>query len=214
MKNVFFKPWVGPNYNSGFNGKRILVIGTSHYCNSKDEKCTECPKSCGNYNIKNLTIEVINDDARSNASSKYKKTFTCFERAMVNREFKSLPERESFWDSLSFYNFCQMPLSYWNDKATNSQLVDSLSAFKEVLTTLKPEVIIIWGAPVRKIILSQLDCELLNNINEENIYSLNYSSTDKAVLCPIHHPSIGFSWQKWHPFIDKAINININNCED
>lgn len=103
MKNVYFLPWVGPNYNAGFNGKKILVVGASHYCN---DGCIDCPKPC-----RDFTINVINKDARADVSTPYKRTFICFERAMVNREFNSLTERESFWDSVSFYNFCQTPVS-------------------------------------------------------------------------------------------------------
>lgn len=33
MKNVKFKPWVGKDYHDGNEfGKKILVIGESHYC--------------------------------------------------------------------------------------------------------------------------------------------------------------------------------------
>ena len=33
MKNVFFKPWVGKNYESGgIFGRRILVLGEAHIC--------------------------------------------------------------------------------------------------------------------------------------------------------------------------------------
>jgi len=202
MKNVYFLPWEGPNYNAGFNGKKILVVGASHYC---DEGCIDCPQKCS----KDVTINTIKENARTNITTRYKKTFTCFERAMTNKESNSLTERESFWDSVSFYNFCKTPVSNCKKKPSNDSLIASVPAFKEVLTSLKPDVVIIWGTHTRDTILSQLDCELLEQCNKGNLYSLKYDSSSKAVLCPIHHPSIGFSWQEWHPFIDKAINTSI-----
>lgn len=39
--NIFFIPWVGAKYEKGWSGKRILVIGASHYCNHSN-KCI-CP---------------------------------------------------------------------------------------------------------------------------------------------------------------------------
>ena len=29
----FFVPWIGKNYDKGLKGKRVLVVGASHYCN-------------------------------------------------------------------------------------------------------------------------------------------------------------------------------------
>ena len=38
--NVFFQPFVGKDYTTGgIFGKRIMVLGESHYC---DEGCTDC----------------------------------------------------------------------------------------------------------------------------------------------------------------------------
>lgn len=34
MDSPYFEPWVGENYeNGGTFGKKILVLGNSHYCN-------------------------------------------------------------------------------------------------------------------------------------------------------------------------------------
>ena len=38
--NIFFQPFVGKDYASGgIFGKRIMVLGESHYC---DEECADC----------------------------------------------------------------------------------------------------------------------------------------------------------------------------
>ena len=38
--NIFFQPFVGMDYaNGGIFGKRIMVLGESHYC---DESCADC----------------------------------------------------------------------------------------------------------------------------------------------------------------------------
>ena len=38
MKYVKFTPWVGKNYEQGFRGKKILILGDSHYC---AKECSE-----------------------------------------------------------------------------------------------------------------------------------------------------------------------------
>ena len=41
--NIFFQPFVGKNYvNGGIFGKRIMILGESHYC---DEECVDCGDS-------------------------------------------------------------------------------------------------------------------------------------------------------------------------
>lgn len=38
--NIFFQPFVGKDYaNGGIFGKRIMILGESHYC---DESCADC----------------------------------------------------------------------------------------------------------------------------------------------------------------------------
>ena len=38
--NSFFQPFVDKDYaNGGIFGKRIMILGESHYC---DESCTDC----------------------------------------------------------------------------------------------------------------------------------------------------------------------------
>ncbi len=39
-RNIFFQPFVGMDYaNGGIFGKRIMILGESHYC---DESCADC----------------------------------------------------------------------------------------------------------------------------------------------------------------------------
>ena len=37
-KCVKFRPWVGTNYKKGFQGKKILILGESHYCKEDDNR--------------------------------------------------------------------------------------------------------------------------------------------------------------------------------
>jgi hypothetical protein len=56
MKNVFFTPWVGKFYfEKGYNGKKIMVLGESHYCNGDCDDCKSTMKECS------FVINLIND---------------------------------------------------------------------------------------------------------------------------------------------------------
>ena len=40
MDNVFFTPYIGPNYPQGYKGKKILALGESHYINMTTKAAT------------------------------------------------------------------------------------------------------------------------------------------------------------------------------
>lgn len=50
----FFVPWIGRNYKEGLKGKKVLVVGASHYCNHSNV-CIHPynNKDCSNYNCLN-----------------------------------------------------------------------------------------------------------------------------------------------------------------
>ena len=42
---VKFTPWKGENYDeSGFLGKKLLIVGESHYCKEEGNRNAECKK--------------------------------------------------------------------------------------------------------------------------------------------------------------------------
>ena len=50
MKHVRFEPWKGENYlTSGFNGKKVLVIGESFYCSEEEAVPTLTKKVITDY---------------------------------------------------------------------------------------------------------------------------------------------------------------------
>ena len=48
----FFVPWIGRNYKEGLKGKKVLVVGASHYCNNSNI-CIHQAKKCSNSYDKN-----------------------------------------------------------------------------------------------------------------------------------------------------------------
>jgi hypothetical protein len=127
MEHVNFRPWVGSNYSTnGFQGKKILVLGESHYCT---ELCQNgrCFPLCKKENMKeecfSQTESVIHDFVYYYSGEKYEQTFLCFERAILGKE-ASQQEREMFWEGIIFYNYLQfdqkgprMPIKpeYWEE---------------------------------------------------------------------------------------------------
>ena len=103
MDKVFFKPWVGKDYDTGgIFGKKILVLGEAHLC----EGCEDCghlenAEECADFTSTNC-IEIL---PRGETGS-WTRTFHKFERSLVNHE-TDLEESRQIWHSLAFYNYVQ-----------------------------------------------------------------------------------------------------------
>lgn len=151
MGNVFFKPWIGNNYwNSGWNGKKILVIGNSHYCGNR-KSCKNCGVD-GNYFdydvCSDFTIDVINDYLTPNSNwQKWMATYQKFERALCGY-YTNDNDSYDIWNSIAFYNYLQTAVTSPYDPGKNKDYYASETAFWEVLERLYPDCIIMWGSRV------------------------------------------------------------------
>lgn len=102
MSNFFFKPFVGSAYTSGgIFGKRVMILGESHYC---EEGCADCgnarvhPECCG------FTNGVVSDYLNESLErQRWMATYLKFERSLVGHE-TDWAERKKIWNSVVFYN--------------------------------------------------------------------------------------------------------------
>ena len=83
--NIFFQPFVGKDYaNGGIFGKRIMILGESHYC---DESCTDCGDCQLHRECMNFTQQVLDDYLNENKERQnWMRTFLKFERSLVGEE--------------------------------------------------------------------------------------------------------------------------------
>ena len=121
MKHVIFSPWVGKHYHTGWNGKRMMVLGESHYCASSEEAVPQ---------ITNRTITDLMDADSEHEG--YKNTYTKFANALAGK-FLSFDERKRLWHSVLFYNYVQVPMSGARIPPTTQEFAQSETAFFEVL---------------------------------------------------------------------------------
>ena len=83
--NIFFQPFVGKDYaNGGIFGKRIMILGESHYC---DESCTDCGDCQLHRECMGFTQQVLDDYLNENKERQnWMRTFLKFERSLVGEE--------------------------------------------------------------------------------------------------------------------------------
>ena len=213
-RKVNFWPWVGPEYEEGFNGHRLLVLGESHYCHIKCKECNAeaCMKQgYSEEDFHNQTIEVIDGYLHAYEGEHFQQTFLCFERAVLGKT-ASDEEQEAFWNHLAFYNYVQNDLHKETGSRTNLGSADSAAskeAFREILETLKPDKVIVWGKRLYKYLPdwggSESEIKTENGCTPVWTYPIN----GKEIPCmAVHHPSTpsGKDRNYWHPFYEAFLN--------
>ena len=111
---VKFLPFVGDCYEHGISfdkdgnlvlgtkenpGKKVLVLGESHYC---DEELSD-------EELSSFTREVLDCYLNSEERYRWMSTFVKFERALSNT-VTNVEDSKSIWNHLIFYNYLQLLL--------------------------------------------------------------------------------------------------------
>lgn len=194
MKNVTFSPAVGEHYQEGFKGKKVLVLGESHYDVSNDEK-----------DITKIVIQRFQEYqlGKGESFAHWMNTFTKFARSFDNKELEG-NQVADFYDSVAFYNYVQESLDESRKSPTKEQFANSEKAFFEVLEELQPDVIIVWGHRL-------WDNMTANNVeydedNDEYYYVLNNGK--KVLTVGIKHPSANnFSYESAYAVLKQYFDI-------
>lgn len=213
MSNIFFEPWVGPNYQSGgFFGKRVLILGESLYCDG----CEGCLSSGlqkaeefetgGCWTTKKAVESYINDLSLSGG---WRNTYLKFERSLVNEETNQ-EQRSKIWNSLLFYNYLQVAMTENRKSGTEDDYKNAELAFFEVLEMYRPEKIIVWGRRLWQKMpggdkWTELDKIEVGNYSER-VGSYKLSDGTEVQVMSVYHPSVGYSWDYWYQFIHAFIN--------
>lgn len=202
MKNVFFKPWVGRNYETGgIFGKKILVLGEAHLCDG----CNDCGRVENAEECADFTSAKCIDFLLEGFTAPWTGTFRKFERSLVNRETDLDASRE-IWNSLAFYNYVQKAMDSSRKSPEWVDFRNSEDAFFEVIDELKPDLIIVWG--VRRMYANlpggdrwrEGDKLTIENHDVKNGY-YRLADGSEARTIWVYHPSSGYSWDWWHSVI-------------
>ena len=202
MQKVFFQPWVGKNYKSGgIFKKKILIIGESHYC----DECENCNEASAYAGCREFTQKVV-EKYLSGTTELWSRTFRKFEKSLIgDREATS----EQIWQSIAFYNYLQVAVAKARQAGNYADYDKSEDAFYEVLNTLQPDVIFVWG------VTRMYDNMPSNGWKEGNemivdgynvlngYYTLDYDKRVRAVW--VYHPSAAYSPEWGNKVINKVL---------
>lgn len=205
MKNVFFKPWIGKDYeNGGIFGKKVLVLGEAHLCGG----CEDCGKvenaeECADFTSSNC-IELLLNGHTDN----WTPTFRKFERSLAGHE-TTLDESRKIWNSVAFYNYIQRSMDSSRKSPEWVDFRNSKEAFFEVIESLRPDLIIVWGVTRmwsnmpsdgwtegEKMTIDSYDVK-------NGWYTLQDGHRIHAIW--VYHPSSGYSWDWWNNVIKEVL---------
>lgn len=189
---VHFLPWVGENYEKGICGRKVLVLGESHYC-AKPEDDTP-------YITREVIADLLEPGSEHEAN---KNTYTKFERALAGKVLDWQGKSE-LWNSVIFYNFVQTPMNGPRKSPFIKEFQDSFAAFLEVLEQYRPDCVIAWGKRLYERLPPagrQGKTVLLPDGTSLETWAYVLSDGKCVAVLPIQHPSSGFSWDFWHESI-------------
>ena len=223
LKDVFFSPYVGSNYENGLllsedgtivsgtessKGLKVMVLGESHYCGEECENCG-IASVCAENRCKEFTKNVITYylDYLNNKTEfePWMNTFTKFGKALTGKDEHS----KDIWESVIFYNYVQRAMNAARTSPSYKDFEDSENAFFEILETYKPDLIICWGKRLYNKLPNKgskgKDIETEYEFIDTWIY--NISNNQKSLVIPLYHPSAGFDWSYWHEVIVECFNL-------
>ncbi len=213
MEHVFFKPWVGSCYNSGVNGKKIMIMGHVHVCSD----CIECgiikdrDESCASLTNKAVEDYIKWRKTRKYPTPEYKgwlRTYYNFAKAFFGFEPNFNQEKCELWDKVLFYNYVQRAVADWDIKPILDDYKKSQVPFIEVINEYEPDIVIVWGNDAFN--GTPDGGEFEEPIAFEDIRAIRYmyvlNSGKRCSMIKIHHPSMCFSSFKWHIIIKSIID--------
>lgn len=200
MNNIFFYPWIGSQYSTGgIFGKRIMVLGDSHYCGTPCGCCGVSPTKCNRFTTD--VIEAYLDPTCEREG--WMSTYLKFERSLVNHE-TTLDESRKIWDSLLFYNFLQVAMQGPRQAGTPEQYRSAAGPFFSVMNQYQPDLLVVWGVRLWNSLPSEhwidgIDMKIDGYSINNGYYQLS-NGKKVRVIC-VYHPSVGYSWDYWYKVI-------------
>lgn len=142
-----FAPVIGELYGTAESifPKRLLILGSSFYVDGACDEGFVMEKADG----ADFGLDIIGMYLDPGFSAPWKKTYSTFINSVFGRA-TSIEERAAFFDSIVFYNYLQVPAGEDPYSAGNYDYNAKIhfDAFLDVLETVKPEIVISWGAKV------------------------------------------------------------------
>lgn len=188
----FFLPWIGPHYESGVAGVRLLLLGKSHY----GPPSAEYPE---------FTWDIVKRQLTDGGEPFFTKT-----KALVLAAAGI--SSSTLWDSVAFYNYIQRVVGETSDtKPSREMWSDAVGAFEHVLHDLRPDGVLVLS----KDVWVHLGRRFSSGTTSESttggdlIRKWTFGTGLSVIATPINHPTASHGWSqaKWEPKVKKFLEV-------
>lgn len=234
MGKNFFKPRIGKDYEKGLKqGKKVLVLGASHYClhNENNDTGFICPvwdqctslviKDSSPYNVlcpyyKSSKNEIerglLLEDSPSIEVDNYLEggnytSYSNFTDFMMKVLGFNAPNE--FWDKVAFYNYVQHFLPYQTTPRQTRADIMNFEALLKVIKDLQPDIIIVWGVVVTDHFKNKYISKLVDKLEfRENAYfiDMNFEGKEYLFINPYHPCDARGHWTSGIEGFTNALN--------
>jgi hypothetical protein len=172
--NMYFKPWISENYEKNKSGQRILILGESHYGDSKEIES-------------NFTIDVIKDVIDGTKCRGY------IYYTKLGKLFNE-KNREEIFENCAFSNLVQSLLTAPRVHPTKEQLDEIHNVFWAILKHTKPNKVIVTSLRAWQYWLPDYDqrgiklAQLEENGKSSQVWKYKFEDVD-CLAIGIPHPS-------------------------
>ena len=142
--DIWFLPYIGSRYGD-YNGKRILIIGNSHYCENRSN-CNCCGVDGGDFSCDGNCSEFTTDVVEG-GYARAQRNFACA-LAGCGDAYDDHDVYMDAWNRVAFYNYLQTAVGDGCSDGEDNDYKESENAFWEALNDLEPDGIIVWGGRV------------------------------------------------------------------
>lgn len=192
MGSVYFKPWVGRNYNKQVN-PRLLVLGESHY------DPVGLPQD--------FTITFVREYTQDERNHPF---LTNIMQVVEGKKHCEI-DRDAFWSGIAFYNYIQEPAAKTPRRAPTEEMWQRAEQpFFEVLDSLKPTHVLV---------LSRRLWDNMSDRGSEGKQIQWKGEPRDTWMIPfqdgvtkatwLRHPSSGFSAPAWNPLVAKFLGSRV-----
>jgi hypothetical protein len=144
-RHVYFRPWIGTEYEGeGLWGRRVLIVGESHYDEWADLPIEGRPPPLVTKHElpQTFTEECIRDVASGEGGARF---WTLVRLRLGGAEYDR-QQPSIFWSKVAFYDFIQSAVEGGpGSRPTPVQWQAAAMPFREALETLRPDRVLFTG---------------------------------------------------------------------
>ena len=220
VPNLRWTPWVGRTYSGAAFGKRLLIVGESHYAKANPNQTVEA--GIEKYNgYKEFTREVIWECPISGEWPN--RTLEIIPRIfMGDKNYR----REEFWQGVAFYNFIQRMVNYDAkppERPSKDDFMLGWTVFYDVLKVLRPDYCVFLGSTAHQCFwaaMKNMGADYSDVKRREKVgrcwgYRAGLKIADNEIpLVFIQHPGKCFSPPEWHQFLWREFPSEISDAQN